>query len=170
MSWNREKQAAEVVPPIAGQTVAVNCSTTVTVVDLTSLPRSVAVPGEQPVKNPVGSYIRITAQGGDVYFTTGSNFAALNTINTTVGFTAVNATTGAVTFNATTASTELDFIPAGAWKDFVVMPGQGGSSGSSGAVMSGANVKGYGKDSPCRYVALITSTGNATARIHQSST
>jgi|SRR5579859_4051798 len=164
MSWIREKQAAEVIPPIYGQTYAVNCSTTVQVIDLTSIPRNLAVPGDQPVKNPVNSYVRITAQGGDVYFVTGNNFAALNAIPNTVVFSTVNTTTGALT---STNSNETDCIPAGAWKEFIVPPGQGGSGGSSAP----GNAKpGYGKDSPCRYVALIAATGNPVARIHQSST
>lgn len=167
MSWQREKQAAEVVPPIQSQIAAVNCSTTVQVVDLTTLPRSAAVPGNQPVDNPAGKYVRITAQGGDVYFATGSNFALLNAIPNTVVFSTVNTTTGKLTIG----NNELDYIPAGAWKDFVVMPGQGGSGGSgAGTGQAGPTNVGYGKDSPCRYVALIAATGNPVARIHQSST
>src|SRR5579872_4614771 len=120
MSWLREKQAAEVVPAIYNQVAAINCSTTVQVVDLTTLPRSAAVPGDQPVKNPVGAYVRITADGGNVYYVTGSNFNALNAIPNTVVFSTVNATTGKVTISGN----EMDVIPAGAWADFVVIPGQ----------------------------------------------
>lgn len=162
MSWNREAQAAEVFPPIFNQVAAINCSTTVQVIDLTTLPKCAALPGDQPVKNPVGSYVRITADGGNVYFVTGNNFALLNAIPNTVVYSTVNATTGAVSNFANIP----DVIYSGAWKDFVVVPGITGSMGSSGA---GSATPGYGKDSPCRYVALLTSTGNAAARIHQSS-
>lgn len=163
MSWNREKQAAEVVPPVYGQVAAVNCSTTVQVVDLTTLPRSTVTPGSQPVDNPAGKYVRITADGGNVYFVTGSNFALLNAIPNTVVFSTVNATTGALTQN----NSALDVIPAGAWKDFVVMPG---ATSPNGGAPLGSATPGYGKDSPCRYVALVASSGNPVARIHQSST
>lgn len=157
MSWIREKQAAEVIPPFYNCVAAINCSTTCQVVDLTSLPKSPATPGEQPNKNPIGTYVRIVAQGGDVYYTTGSNFAQLNAIANTVVFSTVNATTGAVTISGK----ELDYIPAGAWVDFVAVPG---------VTPPAARNAPAGNDSPCRYVALIASSGNPVARIHQSST
>lgn len=161
MSWSAEKQAAQVIPPVLGQIVAVNCSTTVTVVDLTSIPRSTVTPGSQPSDNPIGKYVRITADGGNLYFATGNNFAALNAITTTVGFSSVNTTTGKVTINAQANAAELDVIPAGAWKDFVAMPG---------VTPQAAAKSPAGNDSPCRYVALISASGNPVARIHQSST
>lgn len=157
MAWNREKQASEVVPPIYNGVVAVNCTTTVTVVDLCTMPKSLAEPGEQPNANPIGKYVRITAEGGDIYFTTGNNFTALNAIANTSIFTTVNATTGKVTI----AGGELDYIPAGSWKDFVAIPG---------VTPAAAAKSPAGNDSPCRYVALITSASSARARITQSST
>lgn len=156
MSWEAEKQAAQVIPPFANATVAINCSTTVQVIDLCSLPRSPATPGEQPNENPIKKYVRITAALGDVYFVTGSNFTQLNAIPNTVIFSTVNTATGKVTINGN----ELDYIPSGAWKDFVVM------AGKTPQAVAG-NVP--GADSPCRYVALIAASGNPVARIHQSS-
>lgn len=156
MSWIREKQAAEVFPPFANNVVAINCSPTVQVIDLTSLPKNPGLPGEQPNKNPVGAYVRIKAQGGDIYCTTGNNFAQLNAIPNTVIFSAVNATTGKVTIDGR----ELDYIPAGAWEDFVVIPGTTPAAAAKAPA---------GNDSPCRYVALIAASGNPVARIRQSS-
>jgi hypothetical protein len=154
MSWNVEKQASEVIPPVYGQVAAINVTTTVVVVDTTSLPRSTVTPGTQPTDNPVGKYIRITATGGDVYYTTGPNFALLNAIPNTAIFSAVNATTGKVTVD----NRELDAIPNGSWKDVKIMPGGGATATPAGG------------NSPCRYVALITASGTAAARLYQSST
>jgi hypothetical protein len=157
MSWNAEKQAAQVIPPLLGAVVAINCSTTVQVVDLTSIPRNVITPGTQPNDNPIGKYVRITADGGNIYWVTGNNFAALNAIANTVVFSTINTTTGKITV----AGTEMDMLPSGAWKDFVAM---------AGVTPPAAPKTPAGNDSPCRYVALMSASGNPVARIHQSST
>lgn len=167
MSFLVEKQAAQVLPPTYAALVAVNCSTTVQVVDLCSVPRQTAglggAAGNDPQnQNPIGKYIRITAQGGDVYFTTGANFALLNAIANTVIYTTVNATTGAVTI----AGGETDYIPAGSFKDVFITAGVTPQSTSTQGV---GGVFKPGGDSPCRYVAVIAASGNPIARIYQSS-
>ena len=148
-----ETQAAEVIPPIYGQVAAIPVTTTVTVVDLCSFPRTKTTPGDRPTKNAIGAFIRITAVGGDVYYVTGNNFAQLNTIASASTPSAVNATNGTVTFSGG----ETDSIPNGTWKGFRAMPGNNAQAAPLGA------------DSPCRYVALITATGTASARMYQSS-
>lgn len=150
--WIAEKDAAIILPWVLGKGAAINCSTTVQVVDLTSLPGSAFKVGDPQSQNPVGHYVTITAQGGDVYYATGANFNALNAIPNTVVFSSVNATTGKVTI----AGNEIGYIPAGTSEN-VVVP-LGGS----------APVSPPGSSSPSRYVALMTASGNATARIRQS--
>lgn len=170
MSFIVEKQAAEVLPPVYGAMVAVNCTTNVaTVVDLASFPATPAGPGytlanaiaansaasaAPDQQNPVGKYIRITAQGNDVYYVLGSNFTQLNAITVPGVYTTVNATTGKVTVNGN----ELDHIANGTFKD-VWIP----------ASVSPQVQSPPGSASPCRYVAVIGSGAGAVARIYQSS-
>lgn len=169
MSFIVEKQAAYVLPPTLGAVVAVNCSTAATVVDLTSIPATpcgpgytlanaiaqnsvaVAAPDQQ---NPVGHYLRITAQGGDVYFVLGSNFTQLNAISNVAAYSTINASTGKVTI----AGNETDYVPAGSFKDVLIVPAGTQTTQSP-----------PGSASPCRYVALIASAGNPIARLYQSS-
>lgn len=153
MSFLPEKDAAVIYPPVFGKTVAVNCSPTVQVVDLTSLPGNPFKTGDPASQNPVGHYVKITAQGGDIYYVTGNNFAQLNAIPNTVLFTTVNTTTGKVTIQGN----EVDYIAAGTYEHFVVpLAGQATTQSPPGS------------GSPARYVALLTASGNATARIRQS--
>ena len=166
MSFLVEKQAATVLAPTLGSTVAVNCTTSAQVVDLTSIPRQTAgvggAAGNDPQnQNPIGKYIRITAQGGDVYFQTGSNFAQLANINVT-SYSTVNAMTGAVTLT----NNECDYIPAGSFKDVFITAGVSPQATSNQGV---GGVKAPGSDSPCRYVSVIAASGNPIARIYQSS-
>jgi hypothetical protein len=161
MSFKVEEQVSNILPPVYGSTVAVNCSTTVQVVDMVSVPLSKAqanYSGQDAT--PVGKFVRITAQGGDVYFVTGSNFALLNGIANTVSYTTVNATSGAVTLT----NSELDYIPAGGWKDVRLYPANNTAIG----VTPPTGVA-WGKTSPVRYLALITASGNSVARLYQSS-
>lgn len=170
MSFIVEKQAAEVLPPTYGSVLAVNCViNTATVVDLTSVPASTSAPGytlanqivqgtsaspSPDQQNPIGKYIRITAQGGDVYYVLGANFAQLNAITATAAYTTVNATTGKVTVNGN----ELDCVANGTFKD-VFIPGSTSSQTQSPP----------GSASPCRYIALVGAAASTVARIHQSS-
>ena len=160
MSFKIEEKAGNIVPPVQGSVAAVNCSTTVTVVDLTTLPFSKAMPnytGQDAT--PISKYVTITAEGGDLYFVTGSNFTLLNAIPNTVVYSTVNSTTGKLTVS----NNELDYLPMGAWKPIVPGPD---TTGGQGQKTSGPT---YGVNSPCRYIAFITASGNARARFHQSS-
>ena len=95
MSFKVEEKAARSLPPVQGSIAAVNCSTTVQVVDLTTLPFSKAMPNYSGQDaTPISKYVTITAQGGDVYYALGRNFALLNAIPNTVVYSTVNATTG----------------------------------------------------------------------------
>lgn len=155
MSFIAEMRASVVQPPIQNATLAINCTTTVQVIDLCSIPGNpVKAGGDPDSKNPVGHFIRITADGGNIYYVTGSNFNSLNAIPNTVSYSTVNATTGAVTLTGN----EEDVIYSGGEKHFIVM--------ANGTPQT-QNPPG-GK-SVCRYLAVQTSTGSAVARIYQVS-
>lgn len=151
--WDVERMAAEITPPVQGATVAVNCNTTPQVIDLCSFPSANLVPNQPDKKNPVGHYVRITADSNAIYFAFGSNITTLKNLSTT-SYTTVNATTGAVTVT----SNECSVVPGGSWKDFRVIPG-----------ITPQVKNPIGADSPCRYIALLTATGTSIARIEQSS-
>lgn len=160
MSWKVEEQASNVLPPTMNAVAAVNCSTTVTVVDLTTLPLSGCMPNYSgPDKTPLGKYVTITAEGGDLYFVAGSNFTTLNAIPNTVVYATVNATTGALTMSPNM----LDYIPMGGWKSMRFYPA------SDSSTNPGHAPEPSGTTSPVRYVAFITASGNARARFSQSS-
>jgi len=156
VSLKAEQQYQTVLPPVAGAFAAVNCSTTPTVVDLTSLPADPAAQGggDPGEKNPIGKYVRVTADGGSIYFVTGSNINALNAIPNTAIYSTVNATTGAVTVSGN----ELDVIPAGTFKDVFVVAGATPQTEFP-----------PGKSSPSRYIAFMTASGSAVARFGQAS-
>ena len=159
MSYKVEEKAANILPPVQGSIAAVNCSTTVQVVDLTTLPFSKAMPNYSGQDaTPISKYVTITAQGGDVYYALGSNFALLNAIPNTVVYSTVNATTGKLTVG----NNELDYLPQGTWKPIVAGPDTSGPNQKT----SGPT---YGINSPVRYIAFITASGNVIARFHQSS-
>lgn len=154
MTWDVERMSAEITPPIQGAAIAVNCSTTVQIVDLTTIPSNGLVPNQPDKKNPIGHFVRITAQGGDVHFMFGSNTTTLNTISPT------SFTTVAANGKVTVTNNETSLVPSGSWKDFRVVPGVTPQVQKGGAV---------GGDSPCRYLALVATAGNPVARIEQSS-
>lgn len=165
MGTQVEEKVANILPPVYGSVAAINCTTTPQVIDMTTVPLSKAMSGYggQDNGNPINKFVRITAQGGDIYFTTGSNFALLNAIPNTSVFSTVNATTGAVTV----AGGEMDYIPAGAWKDVRFFPANAQTTiGGNPIPGSGAA---YGKTSPVRYVALASGAGGGVARLEQSS-
>lgn len=146
-----EEQAAKVLPPIQGAIVALNCNTTPTVLDITSIPATPAMPGNMPdQKNPVSHYIRVSAQGGGIYFALGSNATTLASISAT-SYSTVSGNKVTVTNN------ETDYIADGAWKDVIVSP--------NGPPQT-QNPPGSG--SPARYIALVTASGSAAARLYQS--
>ena len=159
MSFKIEEQAGKILPPVEGSCAAVNCSTTVQVVDMTTLPFSKAMPNYSGQDlTPISKFVTITAEGGDLYYVTGSNFALLNAIPNTVVYSTVNATTGKLTVG----NNELDYLPAGTWKPVWLGP----DTSAANQKTSGPT---YGVNSPVRYVAFITASGNARARFHQSS-
>lgn len=153
MTWVAEKDAAVIWPAVKGATVAINCSTTVQVVDFTSIPQTGIKVNDPASQNPVGHFVRVTADGGAVYYVTGSNFAQLNAISNPNAFTTVNTTTGKVTINGS----EVDVIPSGSFVDFVVP--QSGTAQTQNPP---------GSNSACRYIALLSASGNPVARMHQS--
>ncbi|HEY1695130.1 MAG TPA: hypothetical protein VGG39_23340 [Polyangiaceae bacterium] len=144
-----ETQAATVLPPVQGALACVQLSNAVQIVDLTTLPSSPA--GDGTLKNPVGRYVRITLRGGDGYYATGNNASTLAAISPT------SYSTVAANGKITLTNNEASIIPAGSYADFVV------AGGATSQLPPGGL-------SPCRYVALVASTGTPVAEIHQSGT
>ncbi len=143
----------------AGNSNAINvaCSTTAVVIDLSTmdgLPEGWPYIDGPNNPSPLGHYFRICADGGDIYALFGPSYASVSGI-TTVNTTTVTAGTGVVTM----APKIPMKVPDNAWQDFLLPIGPRGGSSSD---MSG-------KQSPCRFLALITTTGSPTARCHQSS-
>lgn len=140
--------------------IAVAVTTSVVAVDLTTMP---GLPGTWPTNvttanpNPLGHILDIEAEGGDVYAVCGPTFASVTGANAPVPGTTntVNGGTGAVTL----AKGICMHIPAGTTRPFRLPEGNIGSGGGP-----------FGSGSPCRFVALITKSGTATARLWQSST
>lgn len=157
-----EYQASKILAPSVKSVVAIACTTAVTRIDLTTVPATTALapitntgpaggsvpdPGQQ---NPIGKYIRISAQGGDVYFAFGSTYASLSALSATA------TTTVGAAGALTVAQTETDYIPAGGFKDIFV---------SEGTLLKPPP----GGDSQTRFLGLLTASGTATARIYQAS-
>jgi hypothetical protein len=161
-------QYSQVIPAMQGAVAQTNVNSTPVVIDITTLPSNPAVRNVPPNANanlgqatvdpdqynPVGKYVRITASSNTVYYAVGSNYAALANINA-AAFSTINGTTGQVTTNGQ----EGEPIAAGAWVDvYITMGGTPRTQNPPGA------------NSPCRYLALVTSGSNtATATIRQSS-
>jgi hypothetical protein len=145
--------------------VAIAVTAAVTGVDLTTvpgLPASFAgTPGATQDPNPLGHYLRVTAQGGDVFLVFGPNYASVTGANAPAPAT-TNAVSG--TGVVTTGTKGIcEQIPAGTYKDFKLPIGSlvHASASDAGGPL--------GSSSPCRFVGLICSSGTATARLYQSS-
>ena len=141
MTTIMEQFAATTVAPMQGSTAAVLINTTPTIIDMTTFPPNPA--GDPAVKNPIGHYVRITAEVADTYFVTGTNATTLANVNA-VSYSTVNATTYALTLS----NNEVDYVVQGSYKDIII-------------TQEGASTP--------KYLALVTLSGNAVARIHQSS-
>jgi hypothetical protein len=148
-----EADAAKVLPPCQGSIVAVNVSSSVQLVDLTTIPACKAMPGGMPDQtNPISHYVRITVNGSnDLFFAFGNNATTLATLSPT------SYTTVASNGKVTLTNNECDYIVAGSFKAVIAV--------ASGTPQT-QNPK--GGSSPARYLALVTASGNTIARIYQS--
>lgn len=155
-------QADWILPPMVDGSGNPNCvvvsvSATAQLVDLSTMPVSPYPSSQgtvqQPSSNPLGHYVRIEADGGDVYALFGPSPASLLTGNVPLASVTntISGTTGAIT----AAKQTCCHIPSGTYKDF--------------KLPAGASAGGWGLQSPCRYVSLVSGGGTAKARVYQAS-
>jgi hypothetical protein len=155
-----EVQYQGILPPMQGAIATLTINTTPTVVDLTTLVSGAAATGgsSQPdQKNVIGKYVRIFADGGQIYHAFGNNAALLANINANAVSSIAN---GALTFNGA----ECFPIAANSATDEIVVAASPAAQGTPTAQVP------TGGQAVCRYVALVMQTGTATARFYQSST
>lgn len=150
MSFVVEKQFQTVLAPVAGSVVALQITTAVTVVDLTSIPTSGALAGRPDQVNPIGKYIRIVADAGPLYVLTGPTAASVGSMSLT-SYSSVASNEITVTGN------ECVLVPTGTYVDVLIQAGG-----------TPQTTKPAGARSPCRYLGLVSSA-TATARLYQRS-
>ena len=133
--------------------ISVACSTSVVGVDLTTVP---GFPGTYDAahtvadNNPIGHYVDIEADGGDVYVLFGPSLASVTGANAPAPAFTNTIASGVVTM----AKGACVHVPSGTTKSFKLPRG----------AVGGPNAP-QGQGSPCRFVGLITASGTAKARI-----
>jgi hypothetical protein len=141
---------------------AIATSTTVAVLDLTTLPGFPPPPAatgqsKQATENPnaIGHYIDLTAETADAYFIFGPTLASVTGANAPVA-----ATTSTVNGSGvlTPAVAIAGYLPAGQRLP-VKIP--------VGVIGNGSGPLGQG--SPCRFLGVVTKSGTGVLRVHQSS-
>lgn len=154
-------QADWILPPMVDSSgnpnvIVVSTSNTVVGVDLTTMPTSPypASQGtvQQPSSNPLGHYLRIEAETVDHYILFGPTYASVTSSNAPA-----SATTNTISSSGviTAAKQTACIIPAGTFKDF--------------KLPAGAPAGGWGLQSPCRFLGIVTASSAGKARIYQSS-
>lgn len=104
--------------------------------------------------NPLGHYVDLTAEGGDVYVIFGPTQASVEGANVPNP-----ATVNTVTTRVPAAAVGVpQYIPSGQTAPVKLPLGASGTSNGT-----------KGQQSPCRYMAFVTKTGTATLRVRQSS-
>lgn len=131
-------------------------STTAVTVDMTTVPGLPLEWGNTQAAdnpNPLGHYVDLTAEGGDIYVIFGPTFGSVEGGNVPNPATVNTVSSRGVTQAVGVAM----YIPSGATRA-VKLPvgGQGPQTGPKGS------------NSPCRYLAFVTKTGTATLRVAQS--
>lgn len=143
-------------------TAAIATSTTVAVLDLTTLPGFPSPPAaqgasKQATENPnaIGHYVDLTAETADAYFFCGPTLASVSGANAPVA-----ATTSTINGSGvlTPAVGIPAYLPAGQTKPFKIPVGLIGTAGGP-----------FGTNSPCRFLAVVTKTGTGVLRVTQSS-
>lgn len=149
------RQSDEILPPIAGSTLALSVTTSVLVVDLTTWPQSAALPAST-VKgsehtNPLGQYIELVADTYPAYVLFAPTYAKAAAISASAT-TTVASTTGVMTVTGT----EAYLLAAGIPYHFRLPPGPTSSSSGTGGA--------WGANSSARYMGLIVSATSTTVR------
>jgi hypothetical protein len=138
---------------VAGVALAV--SVTAATIDLSTMigqpVSALSGAAAQSDPSPIGAYLSMQAQAGDVYFIFGSNLASVT------GSNAPNpATNNTLTANKPNSIPAICFmLPSGTRLDFKLPLGSGGPFA--------------GTSSPCRFLSYVTLAGTATLRMWQSS-
>lgn len=163
------RQSDEILPPIltasGGSVLALPCTTSVLIVDLTSMPQTPALPsttnkgGEH--QNPLGQYWTFLSTG-TVYLAFGPTAASLTSLSTSAT-TTVPQGAGATQYqipSGGTANVGVP-IPSNTPFHFRMPPGPtgGGLSGSDPPNPSGGK---WGNNSPARYLGALMASGTAT--------
>ncbi len=163
---NETHQSDWIMPPMAPHATtppavcALSASNTAVVVDLTTMWGTAAKAGltagnEDYNPNPIGHYLSIQADGGDIYVAFGADAASLAGLSTsavsTVANNKITAVAGA-TMKIPNGYTFQTKIPVGA-------PPTAAQSDNADP----------GLYSPARFLGFLTATGTATLRMWQSS-
>lgn len=155
------RQSDYIMPPINGGITCLAASTAAVTVDLTTMSGSpgnqvngadVSIYGGKNV-NPLGHYITLQADGGDVYIAFGDTVGHLSSI---ANVTQVSTVTNNALVTSSTANAVVK-IPIGTQQNFKLPVG---SSPAQGV---------WGNSSPSRFLCFLTATGTATLRMWQSS-
>lgn len=163
---NETHQSDWIMPPMAPHATtppavcALAATTTAVIVDLTTMWGTAAKAGLTPGNedynpNPIGHYLNVQADGGDIYIAFGADVASLAGISATaVSTVAANAITAVAggTLKIPNGSTLPVKIPIGA--------------PPAAAQYDNADV---GKYSPARFLGFLTAAGTGTLRMWQSS-
>lgn len=153
------RQADYIMPPINGGITCLTVGTAAVIVDLTSMGGSpgIQTAGDAEVyggsnKNPMGHYLTIQADGGDVYCAFGSTAVSLASVSTTAVSTVTsNQLSGTSTTNGVAK------VFSGTQQQFKLPIGSSPAAGL------------WGNASPSRFLAVLTASGTITLRMWQSS-
>ena len=154
------RQSDFIEPPMNPGILCLSVSTAAATFDVTGMAGS---PGNQVVTgdvsqvggknvNPIGHYVTLQADGGDVYIAFGATTASLSAVATTAVTTIAN--NALATSNTGNGVVK---IPSGTERAFKLPLG------------SNPSTTPWGASSPARYLAFLTASGTATLRIWQSS-
>lgn len=153
-----------VLPPIAGSTgtlpavVALSASGTQVTIDLTTIPGSYVynaldVSNDAYNPNPLGRYLFMQADGGDIYFAFGPTVASLTGGNALSTSAVSTVASNAVTLVAGGCALLKNGLPPIRFR----LPGDFGTRDNADK----------GKNSLARYLGFLTATGTSTLRIYQ---
>jgi hypothetical protein len=147
-----------IMPPIVGGIGALAVTNVVSIIDLTTFPGSpanstitVGADGYNP--NPIGHFLSMIPDGGDIYIAFGPNVTSVTNVSTTAG--------GSLTGNTYKLSGNDTYLVPNKTPIPIMLPGE--FAGRTDNANKGQN-------SQARYMALICATGvTSTARFYQSS-
>lgn len=164
------RQSDEILPPIDGSIVCLPVTTTMLVVDLTSMAQSAALPssGSNPTvkgtehTNPLGQYLSMIADGNNVYLAFADNSDDFGSINTTNTSTVTQSGAAAYQIPSGNTANSMLLLPSNFWAHFRMPPGPSGNASTGQTVP-------WGTLSNARYMGVLTASGTSTLRMWVSS-